>query len=703
MQPIPFGKYLLVEKLAQGGMAEIYRAVYQGAAGFEKQVAVKRILPLFEGAQEFRSMFVDEARIASSLTHVNVAQVFDFGEQEGSYYLAMELVDGVDLGRLREAAARRGLRLPVPVVAFIVAEAARGLAYAHDKRGSDGVPLGIVHRDVSPQNVLVSYAGEVKIADFGIAKATGKLHKTESGAVMGKIRYMSPEQINGEPLDGRSDLFALGVILWELLAGGPLWSGDNPGALSDQVRHARVEPPSRRTREVSAELDRITLKALERGRDARYGRAAELARDLSAWLGQASPSLTREDVGAFVAQAVPRAEVEAQVSPDAATEASPAAAMSAALPSLTSGARPAPSAPDRAVTTTPGKVAAARRPRAPLLALGALLAVAAAWAVRSLEVATLPAPPSAGPSPRDAGAAVGVADAGARVSEVDKLRMVAELESLPLEGATRRGVQAEDYLALLSAVDGALCLTPAGAREPRLSSLARARVEPQRLLPETMALGRYLLAVGALPPRVAVSLRAFLRSHPAWSPGAAGWSVARLGALEQPEDPRLRLDVIRQNGALAGWREPSTEAPAPHADLCERTAAVEAYARRAPGDRAAALTRYLGAAPPELAVDDHGLRYAVIGAERDEAAATLLVRVRVTNPGADEQPLTLEALRLGGLEAAPVVDPPASRLGPGQTRELRLTFAGVTDAVAAAAVLVLRPHVELQAYSEDLR
>ncbi|MGZ3440576.1 MAG: protein kinase domain-containing protein, partial [Polyangia bacterium] len=141
MQPIPFGKYLLVERLAQGGMAEVYRAVYQGAAGFEKQVAVKRILPVFDGAREFVAMFVDEARIASSLTHVNIVQVSDFGELDGNYYLAMELVDGVDLGRLREAASRRGLRVPVPIVAFLVAEAARGLAYAHEKRGPDGTPL----------------------------------------------------------------------------------------------------------------------------------------------------------------------------------------------------------------------------------------------------------------------------------------------------------------------------------------------------------------------------------------------------------------------------------------------------------------------------------------------------------------------------------------------------------------------------------
>jgi serine/threonine protein kinase len=713
MQPIPFGKYLLVERLAQGGMAEVFRAVFSGAAGFEKQVALKRILPIFDGAQDFVSMFVDEARIASSLTHVNVVQVFDFGEHDGSYYLAMELIDGVDLGRLREAAARRGLRLPVAVAAFIVAEAARGLAYAHDKRGPDGAPLGIVHRDVSPHNVLVSYAGEVKIADFGIAKATGKLHKTESGSVMGKIRYMSPEQISGEPLDGRSDLFALAVILWELLAGEPLWPGDNPGAVADQVRNFKIEPPSRRQREVPAELDRIVMRGLERARDARPARASELARDLAAWLAQAAPSLTREDVGTFVQEVVPRADGEPLVLAHAPTVLTPERER---LPPSATPVLSPPTAPaaetrlQKRATSTEAQASTrptvAPRARAGWI-VGSVGAVLLGGAIAAWRLARPAAPARiADAGPTDAAPAASSGDGAASVSPEERLRLAVELEALPRAESTWRGVASEDFLAILSALDAALCATPAGAREPLLPAAARARVEAERLLPETMAVGRYLFTVGELPPKVAVALQAFLRSHAAWAPaGGSGlsWSLARLGVLVAPGDAKARLDVIRQNGALAAWREPGRDRALPFAELCERAAAVEAYATRAPGPRAEALRRFQRATPPELPADDAGLRYTVSGAERDEAAGTLLVHLKLTNTASDDKPLPLAQLRLAGLETAPSVDPPAAHLGPGQVRELRLGFSGLTDDIAEAAVLVVRPGVELQAYSEALR
>jgi hypothetical protein len=623
----------------------------------------------------------------------------------------MELVDGVDLGRLRDATTRRGLRFPLPVAAFIVAEAARGLAYAHDKRGRDGGALGIVHRDISPPNILCSYAGEVKIADFGIAKAAGKLHKTESGAVMGKIRYMSPEQITGEPLDGRSDIFALGVVLWELCGGGPLWLGDNPGAVADEVKNARVEPPSRRARDVPAELDRICLKALERGRDARYARASDLARDLSAWLAATAPSLGREDVGSFVQEVVPRADAESRplaMAPTVPSGALLAEVAPSGLPEPSAPTPPTPSTSASAATKVARRDMTSRSPAPRLIGIGlvavllgglALLYRYSHWFDMALP---LPSVSDAGRLPR-----VDAAVATVQLSDAEKVRLQNDLEQLPQAEATWRGVQAEDYLTVLSAVDGAICLTPRGATEPILPSLLRGRVEAARLMPETRAVYHYLDRAGELPPRVASSLLAFLRAHPAFAPGAAGWSFARLAVITRPDDPALRLTLIRQNGVLGQWRGERGDPSLMHPELCERQAAVHRYAAAAPGARAQAFERFLAAIPPELPGDADGLRYTLSGAERDEAAAQLLLHLRVTNPGADEKPLALEQLRLGGLDTAPQVDPPALRLGPSLVREVRLTFTGITDELAEAAVLVIPrapgQAVELQAYSEDLK
>ena len=210
--------------MALGGMAEIYRAKTLGAAGFEKEVVLKRILPQFSADQEFVQMFIEEARVASKLQHANIVQILDFdrarlgGERDESYYLAMELVEGRDLRSLFKEGVRVGKPLPVEQALFCVAEALRGLHYAHTRQES-GTPLAIVHRDVSPQNILVSYAGEVKISDFGIAKAAARASITSNGMVRGKLTYMSPEQVTGQPLDLRSDVYSMGVVRWEAALG----------------------------------------------------------------------------------------------------------------------------------------------------------------------------------------------------------------------------------------------------------------------------------------------------------------------------------------------------------------------------------------------------------------------------------------------------------------------------------------------------
>jgi serine/threonine protein kinase len=690
MDPARFGKYRLQERIALGGMAEVFRAVAEGPAGVEKVVALKRILPLLSGAGDFVTMFIDEARIAASLTHVNIAQVLEFGEVGGQYYLAMELVEGADLARLSDAARARGRRLPVEVVDFVVAEAARGLAYAHDKRGRDGAPLAIVHRDVSPQNILVSFAGEVKLADFGIAKAIGKLHKTESGAVMGKLRYMSPEQVLGEPLDARSDLFALGVVMHEMLTGKTLFDGDNPGRVAEQIKTCEVPPPSATVPEVPAALDQVCLKLLQRKPADRYQHAAEVARDLAKL-----PSVSREDLGALVQELAPRPteHVEASAPTVAMSPTPPQDATRPASPSANAGAN----APTRADRRRPGP-----RRWVVFAAIGmAPLAAGVAW--------MLSAPPNLGTAHDLGHAADAAVDAGGtvaqpgwpRIAEADRVRLASELTALPLENATRRGVPNEDYEAVLSAVDGALC-SSANPAEPQFAPETVQRLVPLRLEPEARALARYLLAAGELPPEVDGPYRSFLGRNPAFAPGPPSWSMAALASVTAPSPERF-VDLMRQNTALKRWHDHPPDPTVRFGWLCDRASVVDAYAKLAPGARTAALRRFLSATPSEAAANVAGLRAQLTGDERDEAAGTLKLTVRLTNPSAGEKTLNLADARLSGVDDPPQVAPPPSPLAPGGSRDVTLTFPRVTDAAAEAAVLVLGPGAELQAHSELLK
>jgi hypothetical protein len=292
-----------------------------------------------------------------------------------------------------------------------------------------------------------------------------------------------------------------------------------------------------------------------------------------------------------------------------------------------------------------------------------------------------------------------------QVSAAEREHLWASLESLPQAEAAWRGVPSEDYLAILSAVEASLCTTPPSAREPNLGPDLLDRLERRKVTEEARALARYVLVTWQLPERVALSLRAFLRGHPGYSPGQSGWAMAGLASLTEPEEARHLEELVRQNGALHRWRDPPPPGqPAIRfAELCERPTAVARLAARMPGAFSAGLMRYLAASPVEQSVADGGLRFAVLGAERDEAAATLAVRLRVQNASASERPLSLEGLRLSGLSTAPLVDPPTPRLGAGASREVRLNFSSIPDSVAEAAILVVRPGMELQAYSEVLR
>lgn len=273
--PQKLGRYDVIRRLGAGGMAEVYLARSRGAEGVQKLVVVKRILPAHNQSPRMRQMFVDEARLSMRLNHPNIVQVFDFQETEGGFLLCMEFVEGLDLGRLMGSAKQKGQRLPAWVGAYIVMEAARGLHCAHERKGEDHTPLDIVHRDVSPQNILLSYDGGVKVADFGIASA--KILTEESGVIKGKFAYMSPEQAKGEPVDRRTDIYALGIVLHEILTGRALWAGLHGDELLEVVRRGEIEAPSMWASEVPPELDAICMRALSKERDARFATARDMA------------------------------------------------------------------------------------------------------------------------------------------------------------------------------------------------------------------------------------------------------------------------------------------------------------------------------------------------------------------------------------------------------------------------------------------
>jgi len=258
-------------------MAEVYLGLARGIEGFEKLVVLKRIRPRLAPNGEIVRMFLREARLAALLDHSNIVQIYDIGEQGGHYFYAMEYLHGEDADRILKTARESGRRLPLGAVVAIGTGVAAGLHYAHDLRGADNQPLGLVHRDVSPHNVIVSYDGGVKLVDFGIAKTADCAdEQTRSGVLKGKLRYMSPEQVRGLPLDRRCDVFSLGVLLWELIAGGPMWPGRSDFAILDAITGEDPPPLVTYRGDCPPELDHIVGRALARSREARYQTAQEL-------------------------------------------------------------------------------------------------------------------------------------------------------------------------------------------------------------------------------------------------------------------------------------------------------------------------------------------------------------------------------------------------------------------------------------------
>ena len=265
-----YGRYFLLEKVATGGMAEVFRAKRKGVEGFEKVVAVKRILPHLSSNKDFVEMFIAEAKMVASLSHPNIVQIFDLGKIDETYYIAMEFVEGKDLRTILTRARNRSTLPGVDLAALIAARISAALEYAHRHRDSEGRELRIVHRDVSPQNILLSDEGEVKLVDFGIAKAATKASHTDTGSLRGKLLYMSPEQAWGKALDKRSDLFALGAVFFEILTGHLLFSASSEMSVLERVREARFVPPSSLNPAVPIELEAVVMRLLNKDPVQRY-------------------------------------------------------------------------------------------------------------------------------------------------------------------------------------------------------------------------------------------------------------------------------------------------------------------------------------------------------------------------------------------------------------------------------------------------
>jgi serine/threonine protein kinase len=284
-----YGPYRLLQKIAVGGMAEVFKAKRTGVEGFEKVVAVKRILPHLSDNKEFVEMFIDEAKMVAGLAHPNIVQISDLGKIDKSYYIAMEYVHGRDLRTILRRAKERGLRLPLDLTVLIVSKVCSALEFAHRKKDERGRPMLIVHRDISPQNILISFEGEVKLTDFGIAKAATKARITDAGALRGKLLYMSPEQAWGKPMDRRSDLFSLGIVFYEMITDQKPFLGSSEMSILEMVRECRVAPPSDVNPRIPERLEKVVMTALDREPDHRYQDASQMYRDLDRVLHERQP------------------------------------------------------------------------------------------------------------------------------------------------------------------------------------------------------------------------------------------------------------------------------------------------------------------------------------------------------------------------------------------------------------------------------
>ena len=442
--PLPgverYGRYCLIERIGRGGMAEVFRAVAEGVEGFRRVFVIKRLRPEKSASVELTRMFVDEARLSALLHHPNIVQVYDFGQINGTYFLAMEYLRGKDLAAVMKALrAVKSAVLP-SIAAHVAHQVATGLHYAHTLSRMDGKKLSVVHRDVTPSNIMLQRNGAVKVLDFGIAQATNFARQVETGGgrVKGKLAYLSPEQVRLEELDARSDVFALGIVLWEMLTGQRLFAAENEVLTMRAVLGLPIAPPSSKRPMVPPALDTIVARALERDRAKRYASAGDLAEDLERFLQEApchSSALGRmlhdlfgeeqvEETPDFAALGVAAGTtlpgVIASPSPAVSTSSPAVYELEAAVPPPTATAElAAMAAPVPAVTTTSetDSLAAPLPDRRPLLrrivsvAAGVTLIACFAWAIghrkHAPSVAQIPAPAWPAPAANVAAVPVG--------------------------------------------------------------------------------------------------------------------------------------------------------------------------------------------------------------------------------------------------------------------------------------------------------
>jgi len=297
-------RYRVVERLAAGGMAEVFVGDAMSVQGFKKRVAIKRVLPHLASNENFIGMFLDEARLGARMNHANIVSVLDIGAADNTYFIVMEYVDGANLKTIIEVLQKQGRPVPMKEAVYIAMEACRGLSYAHELCDDDGNDLDIVHRDISPPNILISKRGEVKVTDFGLAKASTQLEKTDPGVVKGKFSYLAPEAALGDAVDERADLFAMGIVLWEMIAGRRLFLGDSDYQTVKLVQQANVPSLSAINPEADDSLERILAKALAKNPADRYQTAREMSDALAGFLFSHQLKVTSYDIASLVKNAV---------------------------------------------------------------------------------------------------------------------------------------------------------------------------------------------------------------------------------------------------------------------------------------------------------------------------------------------------------------------------------------------------------------